>query len=146
MATVEVERTIAAPVERVFDLLTDHANYKQFPGLTASELLREGTEDRNGVGAMRRVSSGPVHFEEEITAFERPSRMDYVIRRVNLPIDHEGGTIRCEPRDGGTHVVWRSTFTGTTPGVGKAFAAASAPPIHASFARILRYVDRELSD
>jgi uncharacterized protein YndB with AHSA1/START domain len=145
MTTIQTERTIAAPVERVFDLLTDHANYKQFPGLTASKLVRDGEPEANGTGALRKVSAGPIHFEEEVTAFERPTRMDYVIRKVNMPLDHEGGTMLFESRDGGTHVTWRSTFEFTTPGVGGLMGGVGAPAIRGSFARILKYADRNLT-
>ena len=144
MPTVQVERTIAAPIEQVFDLLTDHANYAQFPGLTHSELAREGETDANGVGALRKISAGPIRFEEEITAFERPARMDYVIREVNVSMEHEGGTMRFESTDAGTHVTWRSTFTFTTPAVGGLLGGAGAPAIRLSFARILKYADRRL--
>jgi uncharacterized protein YndB with AHSA1/START domain len=145
MTTVQTERTIAAPIEQVFDLLTDHANYKQFPGLTGSELVKEGEPEPNGTGALRKVSAGPIRFEEEITAFERPARMDYLIRKVNMPLDHEGGTMLFESRDGATHVTWRSTFEFTTPGVGRLMGGVGAPAIRAGFARILKYADRNLA-
>ena len=47
---------------------------------------------------MRWVWIGPLRFEEEITAYEAPRRLDYVIRRVRtLPFRHEGGSIVLEP-------------------------------------------------
>lgn len=145
MQTVQVEKTIAAPIEQVFDLLTDHANYKQFPGISASELAREGQPEANGLGALREISAGPIRFEEEITAFERPNRMDYVIRKVNIPLEHEGGTMRFESTDAGTHVLWRSTFRLTTPGIGGLLGGAGAPAIRLSFGRILKDADRRLA-
>src|SRR5919201_1060678 len=110
MPTVRVERTINAPIERVFEALTDHANYDSFRVVRRSKLIREGEEDRNGVGAFRLVVIGPLRFGEEITAYDPPARMDYVIREINAPLEHEGGTIRCERAGRGTHVVWSSTF------------------------------------
>jgi uncharacterized protein YndB with AHSA1/START domain len=145
MPTVRVERTIEAPIEDVFDLLTDHANYDRFPGITDSELVREGSPERNGLGALRRIAAGPIRFEEEITAFERPRRMDYLIREVNLPLEHEGGTIVLEESDEGTRAAWTSTFRITITGVGAVFAAAGALVIRRSFARILRDTERRLA-
>lgn len=145
MPTVRTERTIEAPIGDVFELLTDHANYKQFSGISDSELLREGEADRNGVGAMRRVTVGPIRFEEEITAFERPARMGYLIRKVNVPLEHEGGTIRLEAIDDATRVVWESTFRFTTPGIGGLIGVVGAPSTKLGFDRVLRDVDRRLT-
>jgi uncharacterized protein YndB with AHSA1/START domain len=111
MPTVRAERTIEAPIEEVFDLLTDHANYDTyFRIVRRAELLREGRPHPNGVGALRRVVIAPLVFEEEITAFERPVRMDYLIREINAPMEHEGGSMRFESTDTGTRVVWSSTY------------------------------------
>lgn len=145
MPTVRAERTIGAPIEQVFDRLTDHASYKDFPGVRASELIHEGQPDRNGLGAMRRIEFGPIRFEEEIMAFDRPRRMDYLIREVNIPMKHEGGRMEFEAVEGGTRVVWTSTFTGSVPGIGGAVGSALGPSVRMGFNRILRFVDRQLS-
>jgi uncharacterized protein YndB with AHSA1/START domain len=144
MRTVRVERTIAAPIAQVFEMLTDHANYSQFPGVRSSELLREGSEEPTGAGARRRIAYGPIRFEEDIVEFERPTSMGYVIREVNLPLDHHGGTMRFEEQGAATRVVWESTFRLTTPVVGGALTSAGAPIIANGFRRILSYADREL--
>jgi uncharacterized protein YndB with AHSA1/START domain len=144
MPTVTVERTINAPIEGVFDALTDHANYDSFRSVRSSELIREGSPDRNGVGAFRRVVVGPLHFGEEITAYERPERMDYVIREINAPLEHEGGSIRCAPAGEGTHVVWTSTFGVPLRVVGGVAGWASAPMLRVGFASILRDVAKRL--
>jgi uncharacterized protein YndB with AHSA1/START domain len=145
MPTVRVTRTIRAPIEDVFNLLTDHANYEQFRGIRASKLLREGQPERNGVGAMRMIDVGPVRFEEEITAFERPTRMDYVIRRINLPFEHEGGTMRFEAIDGGTRVEWVTTFRFTVPAIGGLLGGAGTPLVRLGFISMLREAEAKLS-
>ena len=33
----------------------------------------------------------PFGFEEEITAYERPTRLDYLIVDLNVPFHQEGG-------------------------------------------------------
>ena len=115
MRTTTVERTIPAPPERVFDVLTDHANYDRFRDVSSSKLLKEGEPPPNGVGAFRRLKVGLLRFEEEITAFQRPSRMDYLIVEVNAPMDHQGASIRLREVDGGTHVEWSSTLRVAMP-------------------------------
>jgi hypothetical protein len=84
----------------------------------------------------------PLRFEEEITAFERPTRMDYLIRKVNIPLDHDGGTITLSPVQSGTRVLWRSTFTVPVPVVGGALAAILAVFIKRGFVRLLDDIDR----
>ena len=96
MKTVRVERSIAAPAADVFEMLTDHAGYTRFRGVSKAERFRDGEPDPNGVGAMRRITTPPVTFEEEILTFDRPRRMDYVIRKANFPLEHEGGSIVVE--------------------------------------------------
>lgn len=142
MAEIRVEKRVEAPIEEVFQRLTDHANYVDFRGITDSKLTREGETARNGLGARRSIASGPIRFEEEITAFERPTRMDYLIREVNAPIEHEGGTITLEPDAGGTRVLWVSTFSVPIRVIGPALGALMAATIKLGFISVLRDVER----
>ena len=146
MRSVRVERTIEAPIERVFDLLSDHAGYHRFRGITGSAVVREGEPPPNGLGALRRIDVGMLHFEEEITAFEPPARMDYLIVKVNLPFEHEGGSIRLEQTTEGTHVVWTSSFWITVPVLGGLAAAVFAMRLSSGFNRVLEDVDRMLTE
>ncbi len=142
MARIDVDKTLNAPIDDVFELLTDHAGYTRFRSFSRAELVREGTPDRNGVGALRRLVAGPLRFTEEITAFERPTRMDYLIREVNLPLDHDGGVITLSPAGTGTRVLWRSIFTMPVPVVGGAMAAGMAVALRRGFIRLLDDIDR----
>jgi uncharacterized protein YndB with AHSA1/START domain len=146
MRTVNVETTIPAPIEAVFDLVTDHANYSRFRSIQHSELLRPGELEPNGVGALRRIHSRPLRFEEEITAFERPTRMDYLIRKVNAPLNHQGGSMVLEQRDGATHITWTSTFEFTPRVIGGLVTRVAAPLVSFSFRSVLRDVERLLAD
>jgi Polyketide cyclase / dehydrase and lipid transport len=130
MTTIRVERTLQAPIERVFEVLTDHANYDRFRGIRGSGLLRKGESDPNGVGALRKVDVPPLHFEEE----------------VNLPFEHEGGSIRLEPRDGTTHALWTSTYRVPTPVVGGLLALPLHFALRRGFNRVLEDTERMASD
>src|SRR5262249_18478693 len=88
MSSVKVTHRIPAPAEDVFDLLADHANYDRFRAINGSKLLREGKPAPNGVGALREIKVRPLTFEEEITAYERPTRLDYLIVKLNVPFKH----------------------------------------------------------
>jgi hypothetical protein len=113
--TVDVVRGIEAQPEAVFDLISDHAGYDRFRGIRRSKLLREGDPPPNGVKAVRRVLTGPLRFDEEITAFERPTRLDYLIVRINAPYQHRGASIRLREDRGRTIVEWTSSFTVPAP-------------------------------
>lgn len=142
MKTVRVERGIEAQPEQVFDLLADHARYDRFRGIHASELLHEGKPPPNGLGAVRRVVSRPFRFEEEITAFERPTRLDYLIVRINAPLEHQGGSIRLLEDRGRTLVEWTSSFRVPTPLVGGIQERVWALALGRAFRRVLEDVER----
>ncbi len=128
--SIRVMRRLDATPEDVFAVLSDHARYDRFDGVARSELVRTGDADPNGLGAIRWIWLGPLRFEEEVTAYEPPVRLDYVIRNVRgLPITHEGGSIRLKETESGTDAIWTSTFEIPIPVLG--------PAIDAIFARQL---------
>jgi uncharacterized protein YndB with AHSA1/START domain len=137
MKEIRVERRIEAPIEGVFEALSDHAQYTRFRGIQRAELERPGDSEPNGLGAVRRIHSGPLQFTEEITAFERPTRMDYRIVKLNIPFNHEGGSIRLSERDGATEVLWTSTFSIPIPLLGSPLAALSAAVLGNGFKQML---------
>ena len=145
MRTITVERRIEATPDRVFDLIADHAGYDRFRGIRGSELLTEGDPPPNGVGAMRRILIGPLRFDEEITAYEPPTRLDYMIKRINAPFEHQGGSIRLVAVQEGTRAEWRSTFRIPIPVRGGAVERALAPVFARGFGRVLEDVGRMLA-
>jgi uncharacterized protein YndB with AHSA1/START domain len=145
MRTIHVTRKIPAAPEAVFDRLTDHANYDRFRGINDSELLREGDPAPNGIGALRRIKVWPFRFDEEITAYERPSRLDYLIVKLNVPFEHHGGSITLAPDGEATQVDWRSSFTVPTPLVGGLQELVWQPVLARGFRRVLEDVDRMLT-
>ncbi len=145
MRTIHVSRTIAGPPEPIFDLLADHANYDRFRPIHGSELVREGTPAPNGLGALRRIKVRPLTFDEEITAYERPSRLDYLIVELNVPFHHDGGSITLTPEGDATRVDWRSSFSVPTPVVGGLEELVWQPVLARGFRRVLEDVERMLA-
>lgn len=145
MRTARAERIIPAPVEEVFDVVTDHAGYDRFRDITRSELVKEGDPPPNGTGAFRRLNVGRLlRFKEQITAFERPSRMDYLIVEVNAPIKHQGASIRLSETDGGARVEWTSTLQVPMPIVGGIQERLWSLAVARGFRRMLEDVERIL--
>jgi uncharacterized protein YndB with AHSA1/START domain len=136
--SIQVERRLDAQPEAVFEIVADHARYDRFDGIRRSELVEPGDPDPNGLGAVRWVWLGPFRFEEEITAFEPPTRLDYLIRDVKtLPFRHEGGSIRLAPDGTGTHAVWTSSFEIPIPLIGGALDRMFSLRLERGFAHVL---------
>jgi uncharacterized protein YndB with AHSA1/START domain len=144
MKNITVNRLIPHPIDRVFAVLSNHAGYTAFPGVTGAKLLKHGWDEPNGQGAIRRIELGAVWFEEEITAFEPPVRMDYLILRSRPAMEHEGGSLRLEETAEGTQVTWTSTFRIRVPLVSPLVTPLVATVGEKAFARILKAVERQL--
>jgi uncharacterized protein YndB with AHSA1/START domain len=143
--TITVTRVIPAPAEKVFDVLADHANYKSFPGVKDSRLVKEGKPDRNGLGAVRWINAGTIQFEEEITAYDRPRRFDYRITKCSAPLEHQGGSLRFEAIGGGTLVTWTSVVRVKVPVIGGLLTKVMAGKLGQAFGSMLKESERRLA-
>ena len=122
MFNIYVERIIEKDINIVFDLLANVDGFSQFRGVKAAKILEPGQPEKYGLGALRHLDSGGVQFDERITRFERPNRLDYKIERSSpLPFRHELGSITLSEAAGGTRVVWISTGTINIPILGRLF-------------------------
>lgn len=118
------EITIAASPEEVFRVVTDHESFLGGIGGSVCRLVREGTPDRNGLGAIREINADGMRFSEEITSFEPPRRYTYRITQLlgkngkPFPFEHEGGELLFQSCAGGTKVIWDTSFRVRIPIVG----------------------------
>ncbi|BBZ72839.1 MULTISPECIES: SRPBCC family protein [Mycobacterium] len=117
MIEFTLTRTSTAPIETVFDAMTDHrAIAAHTRGFRRSTLDREGNPAPNGVGAIRRlVAIGPP-FVEEIIEYERPTRYAYKMLS-GAPTRNHIGTIQLRETGTGTEVSWQLRSTLKIPGV-----------------------------
>jgi uncharacterized protein YndB with AHSA1/START domain len=106
MKAIEVKAFIEAPIERVFDAVSDHEQFFTGGNIVSCRVIQPGTPERNGVGCRREVKTAQVFYVEEITEFQRPTRFAYQLRETNLPLEHGGSQISFVSRDGGTEVTW----------------------------------------
>ena len=110
MFKIKVERIIKKPIDEVFEALSDHASYGSFKAVGVAKLVTEGDKERNGIGALRTIQTGPIKFWERITAFERPTHMQYKIEKARpVKMQHDKGVIDLKDLgDGTTRVTWVS--------------------------------------
>lgn len=105
-----ITKQINAPVETVFDVLTDHAGTTEFmPGPVTFTLEREGAPEKNGVGAVRKISGAGPAIREEVVAYDAPTRFSYSIISGAPVKDHRGDVV-LEAKGGGTFMTYRITF------------------------------------
>lgn len=93
-----------APVEVVWDVLTDHAAYASWSGLPSARIIRAG--DPDGVGAVRFLGAGPFGATEEVVAVEPGRRLVYRIVS-GIPATSYRGEVVLEPQGDRTRIVWR---------------------------------------
>ncbi len=115
MIEVEVRRTFAAPIERVWQRYTDHASWTAWAGLGTAAVVRPGTPPPNGAGAVRRIGVAGVTVEEEVVDFEPPRRMTYRLVRGGFPLRDHLGEVTFTPEGAGTHLTWRVRCTSAIP-------------------------------
>ncbi|HEY1843184.1 MAG TPA: SRPBCC family protein [Mycobacterium sp.] len=117
MIEFTLTRATTAPIETVFDALTNHrgiANYVR--AARRSTLDREGTPAPNGVGAIRRIEAFGPPIVEEIIDYQRPSR--YAYKMVSgAPVRDHVGTVELREAGSGTEVSWHLRSTPKIPGL-----------------------------
>ena len=145
MFKIKVDRIVKKPIDEVFEALSDHANYGSFKAVGVAKLVAEGVEERNGVGALRTIQAGPVKFWERITAFERPTHMQYKIEKSKpVKMQHDKGVIDLKDLgDGTTQVTWVSEgrITIPLPLIGRLFDRQMQKQGTIGFSSILKSIE-----
>ncbi len=106
MASFTLNTSINAPVQTVFDVLTDHRGYSKLTPLRSSTLEREGSPDVNGVGAIRVLALAGPPIREEVTEFSSPHHFAY--RALSgVPAKEHTGTVDLAEQGSTTSLSWR---------------------------------------
>jgi uncharacterized protein YndB with AHSA1/START domain len=135
MVKFQVERTIAASAERVFDWLADPTNLTAAPVILKVRWVNGSSGP--GQGALREAIGLGGWFREQITAYDRPRAYSYRVVRSIPPLNHEGGTLTFTPSADGTHVDWLTSYTHPAHAGGKPMEAASRRLLRWSFLAVL---------
>jgi hypothetical protein len=112
-----VGTTRAAP-EVVWPLLGEAERWKEWSFMTRAYLLRQGSPDRNGVGAWRRFAVGPFGSCEEVVEYEPPSHLGYEARK-GIPVKAYRADVRLAPCGSGTAITWTAALVPKIPGTGR---------------------------
>ena len=117
MVEFTLTQTTTAPIEKVFDALTNHRGIADYVALCRrSTLDREGIPAPNGVGAVRRIEALGPAIVEEIIEYQRPTRYAYKLIS-GAPVRDHVGTVTLRPVGSGTEVSWHLTSKPKIPGL-----------------------------
>lgn len=117
MEKIDVTVDIKAPIEEVFNILSEHDSYSRFNGVLSSTLLQRGEYEKNGKGAIRKIDAVGITFIEEIPAFERNYFFEYKViqcyfnmglLQIDIPLVHLLGRVNFKKIENGTQVNWIS--------------------------------------
>ena len=136
MATVHVTREFSAPVERLFDHLAEHENLGETLGARI-ERVRDGSESRNGVGSVRKLTVGGVmSFEETVLVCVPNERIEYAITKGSPLRGHHGVMLFSSTPAGGSRLDYTITFGSPIPGVATIVAATLRRSIPRGLAKL----------
>jgi uncharacterized protein YndB with AHSA1/START domain len=141
MATFTLNSTVSAPIETVFDVLTDHRGYEKLTPLRSSTLEREGSPDPNGVGAIRALKLAGPPIREEVTAFDAPNHFAYKALS-GIPVKSHTGTVDLRPEGDRTRVSWTVDSTPSLPLPDPVWAAAVRPGISLLLRAVVKESER----
>lgn len=141
MANFTLRASIAAPVEVVFDVLTDHRGYADITALRSSTLEREGDPAPNGVGAIRVLRLVGPPIREEVTAFDRPRRFGYKMLS-GAPVRTHTATVELAPEDGRTALTWHVNSVPSIPIPDAVWGATVRPVINHLLQGVVKEAER----
>lgn len=117
MIDFTLRRITSAPIETVFDVMTDHRKQADYVWLfQRSSLDQEGDPAPNGTGAVRRLRSFGRSFVEEILDYRRPVLWFYTVRS-GAPVRDHLGAVTLHETDAGTAIQWHISARVKIPGV-----------------------------
>ncbi|HEX4190816.1 MAG TPA: SRPBCC family protein [Marmoricola sp.] len=137
--TARASAVVQQPVDHVWAVLVDHEAMSSWgPGLTVT-LDKAGSPDRNGLGAVRRISApGPMPaIVEEVVRFEPETTFGYAARG-GVPFKNYGGEVVLTPVAGGTRIDYAITLDERIPLVEKGAAALVARVLLTALVRASR--------
>ncbi len=119
METIDLAIRIRAPIEQAWELLSNQEGYTFAKQVRKACLLKEGRDNKNGVGALLKIRAMGATIVWEVVSFDPPHRFEYRITKFPLPFRHDIGSVELMPRENGTDVRWMSRFEVPVPLLGR---------------------------
>ena len=120
----EVATTTADP-DAVYELLADGSTWPGWSPLGSFELLEPGDGVPEGLGAVRRFTTGRRQSTERVVE-RRPGQQFSYVLLSGLPLRDYRADVSLTPETGGTTITWHSTFRSKVPGTGGLYRRALA--------------------
>jgi uncharacterized protein YndB with AHSA1/START domain len=112
---IKITQLFNAPVDTIFSLLTDHEVFGQVINTKIKRVVDSQSENKNGVGSVRRISAFPAPaFEETVVTFEPDRLMEYVISKGS-PIKNHKGRMEFSDEQGKTRLNYTIDFEPKLP-------------------------------
>ncbi|WP_328446119.1 MULTISPECIES: SRPBCC family protein [unclassified Amycolatopsis] len=136
----EVNRTSTAPPSALFAREADGPRWAEWgkPLIIQASWARQGTDEPNGVGAVRAVGLWPVLIKEETVEYEQDRRHVYTFFGNNPIKDYRAEVFFTPTVDGGTHLRWTGSFTEPVRGSGPILAAGLKNVIRLFSAKLVK--------
>lgn len=106
---ISVTQSFSTPVENVFAALADHNRLSTVLGVPVRR-IKDGQDDPNGVGSIRRIGPAPLGTQETVTDFQPNERVAYRISKFGGPIRNHRGEVLFAATDSGCDVTWNIVF------------------------------------
>ena len=134
---VRFEQFFAAPRARVFEYFADHEKFgRLWPGRFRRIQESADPANPNGLGSVREIRNAGMTFEETITGFEPPARIEYRITRGG-PIKNHQGRLNFSEVPGGTQLEYTIEFDPRLPLTGGLIASILCASWHRGVSRAI---------
>lgn len=112
-AHVEVVERFAAPPERLWEALNDHAGMSDWLGLDVTVVRGDGE-----IGTVRRMRQGSLAFDEEVVYLDPPRRLVYRVVGLRPMLRYHRGEQLIEPwGQTGSELRWHILLDTSVPGL-----------------------------
>jgi catechol 2,3-dioxygenase-like lactoylglutathione lyase family enzyme/uncharacterized protein YndB with AHSA1/START domain len=117
--TYRIEKTgrFAAPIEKVWEIVTDHEGMADWSGFDQVRLTRKGAPEPNGHGAERWMKGPTGTVTEQVVAWDPPHGYHYRVTESPLVVCHQG-EVRLKPMGEATELTWTIRFRPKIPATG----------------------------
>lgn len=113
---IEVRETVPLKPEVAFARLADHNALGSVLMIPVRRTV-DGIEEVNGLGSVRKLGLWPLDFDETVTLFKPPERIEYRITR-GTPLRKHHGSLRFAASGEGTEIVWTIRYEVPVPLLG----------------------------